>query len=326
MRHIATLVVVVAGLAAVPVVAVGQELGRFERTLTVSAPVALAIVSGSGSVDVRSGPDGSVRVIGSIRAADRWRTNEQDSRSAVRVVEENPPIVQEGNRIDLGLISDPDVDRRVSISYEVIVPRATRLTSRTGSGSQKVAALAGPVSVTTGSGSVEVGAIDGGVDVSTGSGSVNVESGRERVFINTGSGTVHAGTVAGDLLIRTGSGGIHVEQVSDGTADLRTGSGSVELRRLDGGLSANTGSGSITVSGIPRRDWTVSSSSGQLALRIPAGTPFRIQANSSSGSIETDHDLQTSTVSRRELTGTAGQGGPLVTARTSSSRIAIRTE
>jgi DUF4097 and DUF4098 domain-containing protein YvlB len=327
MRRIATLIVVVAGLAAVPAVAAGQELGRFERTLTVSAPVALSIVSGGGSVDVRSGPDGSVRIIGSIRAADRWRTNEQDSRSAVRAVEATPPIVQEGNRIDLGLISDADVDRRVSISYEVIVPHATRLTSRTGSGSQKVAALAGPVSVSTGSGSVEVGAIAGGVDVSTGSGSVNVESGQERVFINAGSGTVYAGAVDGDLHIRTGSGGIHVEQVSDGTADLRSGSGSLEVRRLDGGLIANTGSGSITVSGTPRRDWTVASSSGQLTLRIPTGASFRIQANSSSGRIETDHDMKTTKVSRRELTGTAGEGGgPLVTVRTSSSRIAIRRE
>lgn len=326
MRHIAILVVVVAGLVAVPAVAAGQELGRFERTLTVSAPVVLSVVSGSGSVDVRSGPDGTVRIVGIVRAADRWRTSEQESQRAVRAVEANPPIVQEGGRIDVGRIDDEDIARRVSISYEVVVPRTTRVTSRTGSGSLKVGALAGPVSVSTGSGSVDVGAIDDGVEVTTGSGSVKVEGGRGRVGISTGSGTVHAGAIDGDVHIRTGSGAIHVERVSGGTADLRSGSGSLAVRRLDGGLIANTASGSISVSGIPRRDWTVSSSSGQLTLRIPSGTSFRIQANSSSGRIETDHDLQSRTVGRRELTGTAGEGGPLVTARTSSSRIAIRKE
>jgi DUF4097 and DUF4098 domain-containing protein YvlB len=326
MPHSATLLVVVAALAAVPAAAAGQELGRFERTLTVSAPIALSVVSSSGSVDVRPGSDGAVRIIGIVRAADRWRTDEQESRRAARAVEANPPIVQDGERIDVGHISDQDVARRVSISYEIVVPRATRVTSRTGSGSQRVGALAGPVSVSTGSGSVEVGAIDDGVDVTTGSGSVNVESGRGRVFINTGSGTVHAGAVDGDVHIRTGSGGVHVERVSGGTADLRSGSGSLEVRRLDGGLIANTSSGSISVTGTPRHDWTASSSSGQVTLRIPSGTAFRIQANSSSGRIETDHDLQTSTVSRRELTGTTGAGGPLVTARTSSGRIAIRKE
>jgi len=326
MRYIAALILVVAGLTSVPAVAASQEVGRFERTLSVSAPVVLSIVSGSGSVDVRPGSDGAVRIVGIIRAADPWRTSEQDLRRAVRAVEAAPPIVQEGSRIDVGRLEDEDVARRVSISYEVIVPRATRVTTRTGSGSQKVGALAGPVSVTTGSGAVEVGVIDEAVEATTGSGSVKVAGGRGRVAITTGSGTVHAGAVDGDLHIRTGSGGIHVERVSGGVADLRSGSGSLAVRSLDGGLSANTASGSINVSGIPRRDWTVSSSSGQLTLRIPSGTPFRIQANSNSGRIESDHEMQVRTVGRRELVAEVGAGGPLITARTSSSRIVIGRE
>lgn len=327
MRQIAAaFIVVLAALTFIPRVATSQDAGRFDRTLTTSGPVDLSLVSGSGSVVVRPGADGSVAIVGTIRPANRWSTSADEVRRAIRAVEANPPIAQNGGRIEVGRIEDPEIARLVAVSYEVTVPRATRLTSRTGSGSQKVGALAGPVSVTTGSGAVEVGAIADAVEVTTGSGSVKVEGARGRASISTGSGTVHAGAFEGDLQIRTGSGGIHVDRASGGTVALSTGSGSLEVRALDGGLNANSGSGSINVWGTPRSDWTVSSGSGQIGLRIPAGTAFRIQANSNSGRISTDHEVQASSVSRRELVGAVGEGGPLVTARTSSGRIAIRKE
>lgn len=326
MRQIAAAVVALVALTFVPRIATGQETGRFDRALTASGPVDLSIVSGSGSIVVRPGADGNVRVVGTVRAANRWTTSAEEQARVVQAVAANPPIVQNGGRIDVGRIDDPELARRVAISYEVTVPHTTRLTLKTGSGSLDVGALAGPVSVSTGSGSVEVGAIGDVVQVSTGSGSVKVDGGRGTTVISTGSGTVHAGAFEGDLRIRTGSGGIHVDRASGGVVELESGSGSLNLRSLDGGLTARSASGSIAVSGSPRQAWNVSSGSGQVTLRIPAGTAFGLQANSSSGGISTDHEVQVRTVSRRELAGTVGGGGPLVTARTSSGRIVIRKE
>ncbi|ODS53115.1 MAG: hypothetical protein ABS36_14330 [Acidobacteria bacterium SCN 69-37] len=327
MRRIAIVIgLVLVGLTSAAAVAAAQGLGRFERTLTAADPVALSIASGSGSVVVQPGAAHTVRIVGIIRAASPWRADEDALRRAVRSVEANPPIVHEGSCVDLGRIVDEDVARRVAISYEVVVPRNARVTVTTGSGSQKIGALAGPASVSSGSGAVEVGAIGGDVDVSTGSGSIKVEAGRGRMAIETGSGTVNVGAVDGDLHIHTDSGGIYVERVTGEVTDLRSGSGSIAVRHLTGGLSTETGSGSIAVSGVPTRDWTLESGSGQITLRIPAGTGFRIQAHSNSGRIETDHDVQARTTGRRDLAGTVGPGGPLVTARTASSRIVIRKD
>ncbi|HEY8549154.1 MAG TPA: DUF4097 family beta strand repeat-containing protein [Vicinamibacterales bacterium] len=325
MRHAAVAAsLILAGFITMPSPASAQETGRFERTLTVQGPVDLSIFTGSGSIVVSPGADGTVHVVGTVRANDWWRTNPADARQAIQAVEANPPVVQNGSRIEIGPIADRELARRVSISYEVSVPRGTRLTSRSGSGSQRIGALAGPVTVSTGSGSVEVGAIGASVEISTGSGSVKVEGGKGRTSVSSGSGTVHAGAFDGDLQIRTGSGGIHVERVANGEVVLSSGSGSIEVRSLDGGLMANSASGSIRVAGTPTRDWKVSSSSGRIDLDIPAGTAFRVEANSSSGSIRTDHQMQVQSVGRRELVGSVGEGGSLVTARTSSGSIAIR--
>jgi hypothetical protein len=51
-------------LCALPLLA---DEATFDRTLTVSAPVDLEVVTGSGSITVRSGPAGSITVHGTVR-------------------------------------------------------------------------------------------------------------------------------------------------------------------------------------------------------------------------------------------------------------------
>ena len=106
--------------------------------------------------------------------------------------------------------------------------------------------------------------------------------------------------------------------------DAATGSGSIAVDSLSGGLTARSASGTITVAGTPGQDWQLHSSSGSIALDIPDGTPFRVEASTSSGRINTDHKLTVSSVGQRELSGAVGDGGRLVSARTSSGSIHIR--
>lgn len=181
--------------------------GRFERTLTVSGAVSLSVTSGSGGIDVGTGPDGAVHVAGVIRA-NTWNAtvSSDEVARAVKELEARPPIVQQGNTIRIGEIEDERIARLVAISYTVAVPRNTSVTSKTGSGSQSIAALAGGVTASSGSGALTVGAIEGPVEVRTGSGSIRVEGARGGIFSSSGSGSIKLGTVAGDARIRTGSG------------------------------------------------------------------------------------------------------------------------
>jgi hypothetical protein len=298
--------------------------GRFERTLTVGGPVSLSVTSGSGSVKVTSGPDGAIHVIGVIRGNSWWNSSSSDElERAVKTVETKPPIVQDGASIRIGEIADERIGRLVSISYTISVPRHTSVESNTGSGSQSIAALSGRIGAASGSGSIDIGTIDGKVDARTGSGSINIEGATGGLSATSGSGSIKIGTTAGDMRVRSGSGSISIRQVASDAADISSSSGQIDVTDLKGGLKVTSSSASIDVSGTPTADWTASSSSGSITLNIPANTSFRLRANSSSGSIHTDHTITPTTVGRHEMVGTAGSGGVLIDAHSTSGSIIV---
>lgn len=309
-------------LAASP--AAAQVRGKFDKTLNVSGGVTLSVTTGSGSVSVAPGGDSSVRVIGTIRGNSWWgRSSDSAVERAVRAVESKPPIVQNGSTISLGAIDDEEISRRVSISWEITVPKQTALTVKTGSGSLDIGSLAGPVSVNSGSGSITVGSTSGPVEARAGSGSIKVEGATGRVNVSTGSGSINLGAISGKVALNSGSGSVTVRKAGEAAIDVSTGSGQIDIDGLTGGITASSASGSIHVNGTPTADWQIHTSSGSIVLGIPDGTAFRVQANTGSGSIDTDHQLTVSRVGRRELTGTVGAGGALVAARSSSGSIRI---
>ena len=105
---------------------------------------------------------------------------------------------------------------------------------------------------------------------------------------------------------------------------MDTGSGSVELSGVRGPVKVSTGSGNITVQGEPAWNWSLSTGSGDIRLRLPPEAGFQLQARTSSGSIHSDHPLMVQgTVKRNELRGTVRGGGPEIIAHTGSGNIRI---
>lgn len=202
--------------------------GTFERTLAVSGSVDLNIRTGSGNIDIRTGPGDRVHVVGHITASPTLAG--ADAAARVRGIEAAPPVVQEGSSITIGdSRSDPRY-HNVSISYEVTVPVATRITSQTGSGDQTI------------------GTVDGQVRARTGSGDIRIERAGGLLEAQTGSGNIRAQAVAGAMTLRTGSGNIEVHQTVGAGIEAKTGSGDVSLELpADASfhLTARTGSGSI---------------------------------------------------------------------------------
>jgi len=302
--------------------------GRFQRTLTVTGPVDLDVSTGSGSIVVRSGGSATVEISGLIRANDDRENNAQDK---VRYLEATPPIEQSGNTIRIGRISDPAFRKNVSISYEIFVPAETRVRSETGSGSQKVEGVRGPVAAHTGSGSIAMLEIGSDVIAQTGSGSIGLDHVAGRVDAHTGSGSIRATDISGPIKAETGSGGITLslaaaERGGDGLdVEASAGSGSIEVSGVNGSLRASTGSGGIRAGGVPAGDWKLHTSSGSVTLQLDANASFDIDARTSSGSISTSHPITiTGAASKRELHGRVRNGGHLIEASTSSGSIAIR--
>ena len=299
--------------------------GSFQRTLKVTGPVVLSVKTGSGNITVKTGSANTVAVRATIKARDSRRGG-MSAAEKVRELEQNPPIIQNGNTIEIGGLEDRDrhLRRNVSISYELIVPQQTRLKSSTGSGDQTIGGLAGPVSSATGSGEITVASIGDEVRVTTGSGNITLESINGSVQATSGSGDIRAEGIAGGMRATNGSGDVWLAQTAAGDTKITTGSGRVEATGVNGGLTVVTGSGRVSVEGNPSDTWKLRTSSGGIRVHLPESASFDVFAKSDSGSIDTSHPITVEgTLKRGRLQGKVRGGGVLIDLRAGSGNIRI---
>ncbi|MGB9106357.1 MAG: hypothetical protein WCC59_16495, partial [Terriglobales bacterium] len=249
------------------------EEATFDRTLNVSGPVDLEVVTGSGSITVRSGAAGTIRVHGTVRAGFCFGfCGGGDPEAAMKAIVANPPIEQSGNTVRIGHLGETLRHDNISISYELVVPAETKLLSKTGSGSQEISGVAGPAEVNSGSGSLRLTDIAGQVRAHTGSGGITVSKLHGSVRAHTGSGSIRGEGVGSGTSVesraqtegkevplasgsRIHSGISYLDSSTTGSPgaeiDFQTGSGSIHVDDVRGAVRAHTGSGSIEVQGQP---------------------------------------------------------------------------
>src|ERR1700756_5370076 len=86
--------------------------GTFEKTLQVSGPVDLEVLTHSGDVTVRAGSSGSVVIRGKIYVGDRWFGGRRED--DVQAIEKNPPIRQDGNNVHIEYVNY----HNISVDYD----------------------------------------------------------------------------------------------------------------------------------------------------------------------------------------------------------------
>src|ERR1035438_9898915 len=96
-RSVFAIVLVV--LFASTIVLASTPQGTFEKTLTVSGPVDLEVLTHSGDVTVRAGSSGSVFIRGKIYVGNHWLSSNRDA--DVHEIEQHPPIRQEAQLVVL---------------------------------------------------------------------------------------------------------------------------------------------------------------------------------------------------------------------------------
>jgi len=272
----------VAGLALQS--AAAEREGSYDRTLTVNGAVDLHVETASGRIEVRPGSGSSVRIHAEIRThEDFFRTDQP----RIQEIENNPPIEQTGNTIRISAPKDDWLRRHISISYELEVPPQTQLRARTGSGSEQVEGIHGPVDLETGSGSVRVARIDDEVRVHTGSGRIELDTLKGKVDAQTGSGSIEGTSIAGPISAHTGSGSVRLEQTAAGPLEAHTGSGGVDVR-------------------------------------LPADAAFDLYAHTGSGRVYVDRPITVQgNMGGHEIQGKVKGGGPLVDVRTGSGSVRV---
>jgi len=278
--------------------------GTFEKTLTVSGPVNLEVLTRSGDVTVRAGSSGSILIRGKIYVGNRWLGANRDAE--VHEIEQHPPIRQEGNNIHVDYIEM----KNISVDYQISVPADTVVRTRSGSGDQIIEGTRGNVDTQTGSGNVKLANLTG------------------EIRLQTGSGDVRAHQIAGSLKGGTGSGDVEVEETSSGDIELHTGSGNVTARGIQGGFRGETGSGDVTAEGTQTGSWEIHTGSGNVHVRLPANAAFDADISTSSGSIDVGSPIEMTVQGRvddthRQIHGKVHGGGPLLKVRTGSGDIHI---
>jgi Toastrack DUF4097 len=294
-----TLVALLAGSAGAQ-----TATGSFDRTLSVPAGLKLDVRTGAGSIDVRTGAAGRVEVHGEIRVG--RASDDAAAEAIVAQLMASPPIELAGSELTIGRLDDSLQHQSIAISYRVMVPADASVRSRSGSGRQTVAGVAGPVDAATGSGGVMLTGIAGAVRAATGSGSIEAHG------------------IGGAFDGKTGSGAVKLEQTGPGDVSVTTGSGGVELSGVDGGARVHTGSGAIAVEGKPSAAWEIEAGSGAVLVNLPDDAAFTLDAHAGSGRITTSHPVTvTGSTERGQLRGQVRGGGPTVRIRTGSGGITI---
>jgi hypothetical protein len=279
--------------------------GTFEKTLTVSGPVDLEVLTHSGDVTVRAGSSGSVFIRGKIYVGNHWLGGNRDA--DVHEIEQHPPIRQEGNNIHIEYVNM----RNISVDYEISVPADTTVRTRSGSGDQTIEGT------------------HGNVDTQTGSGDVKLENLTGEIRLQTGSGNIRARHISGPVRGGTGSGDVEIDEAASGDIDLHTGSGNINARGVQGGFHGETGSGDVTAEGTQTGSWEIRTGSGNVHVRLPANAAFDADISTSSGSVDVGEPIEMTVQGRvgdthKQIHGKVHGGGPLLRIRTGSGDIHIQ--
>lgn len=285
---------VIFGLA-LPLSLMGQERARLDTTvrLNLRGTVDLSLVSGKITVRGWDLPD--VSVLASTENG-VLRFDATSNRVTLRVEHE-----RESGR------------SRGDASYDVSVPRGTRLRLQAASGNVTASGSQGEISATT---------VSGAIDVS---------GGRRQVALESVSGPIRASQLAGDLRAQNVSGSVRAENVS-GRLEAWTVSGAIRLI----GLRANdirieTASGDIVYAGRVATGGTYDfeSHSGTIRLTIPRSPGAHFRLETVSGAVQTDFPIETAPAEggrKGRVEFTIGDGRANVTARTFSGRILIKSD
>lgn len=134
-------------LAGLPVPAAAQRFS-FEPSVDGDPGTTLDVRTERGRIDVSVGESTRVQVIGTVTVRVAWDVP-PDAMTIARLVADHPPVEAETGVIRLRPPPIVTEGRAVTVSYEIKVPRRTRVVASSDSGAITIRDVGGPVLVST---------------------------------------------------------------------------------------------------------------------------------------------------------------------------------
>lgn len=284
-----------------------------------------------GKIKLTPGPEGTVQV--TITKEVRRAKDEADAKKQAESV--HVDLDQTGNRIEaetrwptsgwfhLGIYRQP----QVTITYEIIAPNVSDIRAGVADGTLLADGFSGNLELSTVDGELSVSHLSGTLTISGVDGRVDVSDSTGTMALSITDGKLNATKCSGALTVRASDGTVQMHGI-EGTLDARAGDGkltvdgilkSVSAKMVDGKMDVQLLSGSTI-----DKDSSLSSTDGDILLRIPEDLKADLELSTSDGRINTQVPIMiTGSFKSNRLTGKLNDGGNLLSIRTSDGDIQI---
>lgn len=307
---------------------------RLDRTFSV-APGGRLTIESEGS-DLRVEGTAGNQVVVHILVSGSERVMERMTLSADQTGNDVAVVTKHGSGKWTDWLGGWNLDGKI----EVQVPREYNIDIRTSGGDITVGQLRGSANGKTSGGDIRITDVHGPVEMGTSGGDMRVEQVEGETRLNTSGGDIDVVRLNGNLDAKTSGGYIHLDDVV-GKVMARTSSGNVIARGVrgdselktsggdiravvDGKIAAHTSGGDVIAELVgANRGISVSSSGGDLTVRVPKDTTGELNAATSGGSVRTELPVTTTEMGEHRLTGTINGGGNPIYARTSGGSIKV---
>lgn len=185
--------------------------------------------------------------------------------------------------------------------------------------------------IVSSNGSVRVENTDGTVRIRTSNGAVRISQVKGRLEAETSNGSVDINDQSGGAIVRTSNGAVKAENIR-GNLEATTSNGRITARLMDPEpnrlvkLESSNGSIELTMDNLKNNDIRCRTSNSSITVRLPASLNAQMRASTSNSHIESDFDvtLKGGRITKTNIDGTIGSGGPLVDLSTSNGNIRIQ--
>jgi DUF4097 and DUF4098 domain-containing protein YvlB len=227
-----------------------------------------------------------------------------------------------GGKVEVQVPRSYNIDIGTSGGDITVGPLEGEARGKTSGGDIRITEVRGPVEMHTSGGDVRAEHIDGQTHLSTSGGDIEIARLNGDLEAKTSGGYIHLDDIVGKVVARTSSGNVIARNVR-GDSDLKTSGGDIRAT-VDGKIAAHTSGGDVTAELVGQnRGISVSSSGGDLTVRVPKGTTGELDAATSGGSVRTELPVTTTELGEHKLTGTINGGGSPIYARTSGGSIKL---
>ena len=291
-----------------------------KRTVRLGANGELEINNVSGNIEIKRG-GGSEATIDIVKIA-RARTQEEAKELLPLVKVE---VAERGSRVEVRTMYPQDHhvlhgrrNMNVHVHYTITAPAGTRVSARTIGGHIRVADIAGQL-----------------VLEST-AGDVNIVRGRRIMEAKSTAGTVSISDSDSEVPLEATSvaGSVQLQRVKAPRIEVNTVAGKVTMQDVaSDNIEAASVAGDIEFGGPIKKGgrYELNSHAGTVKVWVESGSNFQIEANSWSGSIQSEVEVKGAGVQtasgrgprRKELQGVVGNGGATLEITTFSGSVIL---